>query len=111
MIILDTHFNFTDTINMFFNVTFDLSSDVAICTFLNQHESTTKTCTLMYNQSESCQLDTPDTSHTAQSASLTIVRIPFVNNGTGQHCFAVSASNGTYRAVIQGALNIGIQCH
>ena len=92
-------------------MTFDLSSDVVICKFLNQHESTIKTCTLIYNQSESCPLDTPDTSYTAQSAS-DIVRVsfPFVNNlhdGTERHCFFVSASNGTYRAIIQGTLNTG----
>jgi hypothetical protein len=67
----------------------------------------------MYNQSESCQLvDTPDTSHTAQSAS-NVVRVSFlfVNNlhgSTEQHCFVVSANNGTYRAIIQGNLNTGI---
>jgi hypothetical protein len=102
---------FTDTINIFFNVTIDLSSEAAICTFLNQHGSTTKTCTLVYNQSESCQLDTPDTSYTAQSASNVVrVSFPFVNNlhdGTERHCFAVRASNGTYRAIIQGILNTG----
>ncbi len=95
-------------------MTFDLSSDVAICTFLNQHDrkSTTKTCTLMYNQSESCQLDTADMSHTAQSASNVVrVSFPFVNNlhgSTERHCFVVSANNGTYRAIIQGILNTGI---
>ena len=92
-------------------MTFDLSSDAVICTFLNQHESATKTCTLMYNQSENCQLDTPDTSHTAQSASDAVrVSFPFVNNlydGTEQYCFLVSASNGTYRVIIQGTLNTG----
>ena len=100
--------NLIDTINKFFNVTFDLSSGAAICTFLNQRESTTKTCTLVYNQSESCQLDTPDMSQTAQSASNVVrVSFPLISESTEQHCFVVSASNGTYRAIIKGTLNTG----
>ena len=70
-----------------------------------------KTCTIMYNQSESCQLDNLVMSQTAKTASNTVrVRFPFVNNlrdSTELHCFVVSASNGTYRAIVQGTLNTG----
>ena len=50
-------------------------------------------------------------SQTARGAS-NIVRVsfPFINNlhdSIEQHCFVVSASNGTYRAIVQGTLNTG----
>ena len=65
----------------------------------------------MYNRSESCQLDNLDMSQTAQSAS-NIVRVnfPFISNlhnSIEQHCFVVSANNGTYKAIMQGILNTG----
>ena len=66
----------------------------------------------MYNQSESCLLDGPALfSQTVQSTSNTVrVSLPFVNNfhdGRELHCFIVSASNGTHRAIMQGTLNTG----
>ena len=101
----------TDIFNNFFNVTFNLSSNAAVCIFPNQHESTTKTCSLIYNQSESCLrlLDSPvPLSQTVQSTSNTVrISFPFVNDvhdGKELHCFVVSASNGTYRVIVQGTL-------
>ena len=93
----------------------DLISTSVTCTFLNQEESSTKTCSITYYQSDSCGLDELPSlpiKQSAQNVSNTItIGIPFINQlrgDDGAYCFIVSANNGTHAATVQGTLNRGI---
>ena len=92
----------------------DLISTSVTCTFLNQEESSMKTCSIAYYRSNSCGLDelsSLPTKQIAQNASNTItIGIPFIDQlrgGDGMFCFIVSANNGTHAATVRGTLNRG----
>lgn len=102
--------------NNFFAVTIDLMSSVVSCRFLNQQDRTLKSCSIMYNRSESCRVD--DALHLSRfrqisqdTSNTVVIGLPFVKqldgNRTGTFCFVVSATNATYTAMISGAFNIG----
>ena len=105
--------------NEFVTVTIDLMSAAVTCDFQQSTSSSaTKTCSIVYNQSETCEVD--DTLRLSQvrqiaedtSDSVTI-GLPFVNrrlstSGARQsYCFVVNATNGTYTAMIRGTFNTG----
>ena len=102
--------------NEFVTVTIDLMSAAVICNFQQSTSSSaTKTCSIVYNQSETCEVD--DTLRLSQvrqiaqdtSDSVTI-GLPFVSRLSGarqSYCFVVNATNGTYTAMIRGTFNTG----
>lgn len=92
----------------------DLISGTAVCNFLNQHEDNMKSCSIVYNHSETCGIKVLDLSSVMQSAenisNTVIVGLPFLkhlNGNDGMYCFVATASNGTYTVMVQGKFSSG----
>ena len=94
-------------------------STAVTCTFLSSQQSngglTTKTCSIMYNQSETCEVDDTlrlsQVRQIAQNTSDTVtIGLPYINRlrgGRDSYCFVVNATNGTYTAMIRGTFSTG----
>ena len=91
-------------------MTFDLTSAIIVCTFLNQQPTlSARTCTITYNQSETCGIDSGPLSQTSQStANIVRVGLPLANQKSKErYCFEVNADNGSHTAIVKGILNTG----
>ena len=97
----------------------DLMSAAVVCTFINQQandlSSTTKTCSIVYNQSETCEVDdmlrlSPIRQIAQDTSDNVKIGLPFVNRlhgSRGMYCFVVNATNGTHTAMIRGTFDTG----
>ena len=100
------------TKNDFVHVTFDLTSAIIVCSFLNQQETLSmRTCTVIYNQSDTCGADSGPFSQTSQSTTnIVTIGLPLGNpRSKGRYCFVINANNGSHTAIVKGILNAGNQ--
>lgn len=107
---------FSGTSDHFVNVTFDIASSAIICIFhglMGGGNSVHKTCSIMYGTNKACGLSTLHSAcgrqHAENVSNAVIVGLPLLQTDTVYY-YVVTASNGTYRALIQGKVSKGVTC-
>ena len=97
--------------NNFVQVIVDLSSSSVICKFINQEANHLKSCTITYGPGENCDNLSnhglrSDTTSTSDSV---VIHLPGLAQARGMvYCYTITASNGTFTAMVMGAFSTGI---
>lgn len=95
----------------FVNVTVEIASSAVICVFHGLRKNHFKTCSVIYGTNKTCGLNSLLSTCGKQSAknvsNIVIVGLPLLQNDAVYH-YVVTASNGTYRALIQGKFSKGV---
>ena len=92
----------------FVDVSIDLASKTVTCLFLQQRENITKSCSIVYGLSrENCKPQ--NQSRNTSNTDCVLIRFP--SNKQFQpheeYYFTVTASNGTFTALIEGSFTLG----
>ena len=91
----------TDVINHFLAVEFDSSASTITCVFLNQQDNSGKSCSVVYGLcGENPHLSNQGVP-TSTSNSI-ILQLQFENQTETDFCYSVTASNGTFSAIVVG---------
>lgn len=85
-------------LNRLVHVEYDETSAYIICTFLNESDTSVKSCTVTYGQ---CQ-DGVQPMQESRTANASIIRVP-VNRG-GVQCYNVTAGNDVFSVVVEGII-------
>ena len=98
--------NLTGVINQFVDLSFDPTSKIATCLFLNQPKSTNeKTCSIGYGvPRETCTIFSHQSSKS--SSDKVYLGFPKANHLQSQkeYCFIATASNGTFTVLVEGSM-------
>ena len=98
---------FSGATNSLVNVTFNLALSTVFCKFLDQQDSTVKSCIIEYGPSRSCG----DLLHKQQNNASTISTVAIDLRDQPQlfeeimHCFVVTASSKTFTLKVKGSFN------
>ena len=99
-----------ESINSFVEVVIDLSSSAVSCNFFNQLSDSTKSCTIEYGPSGSCDI-LPYMSQSNYSTHSRIEIDLLTHHGfhnERMYCYTITASNGTLTVAVDGIFNTGI---
>ena len=94
----------------FVNVMFDVVLSSIHCKFLNQNESSEKSCSVVYGSpNQGCSTATQ--SSYVQHSNTVIIGLPSLRSGEskslGEYCFTITASNGTFTTKVAGRITTG----
>ena len=97
----------TECTNNFVQVVYRETSSVSIisCEFLNQSDTSEKTCCATY---KSCNKKEPGNTQTCDRDSPYNIQLEVVDES--YDCYTVTASNDTYTVKVEGTFNIGSYC-
>lgn len=106
-------FFLSDNTNNFVIVTYDKDAISIICTFLNQQDTTVKSCSIKYVQCQQKFTSTPkqlSAMNTTVPNTLQVI-LTFDDSDEARYCYDVEASNSSYTVHVDGTLNLGKKNH
>ena len=98
---------FIGGINHFVRVDVVLTAKIVVCVFFNQQSNREKLCSIEYGPVGG---DCRTSSQASRSLSNSVtVGLPLEQDTEQDYCFSVTASNGTFTAIVEGTFKTGAQ--